>query len=91
MKQEFKQSILNALANPNLTGALGRFSVAYRVSRAKAYEGIDFEAVRARSPASSRTPPRTLTNSPKPLPETPKLAAPRYSAPTVPKPSRTTF
>jgi iron-sulfur cluster protein len=46
MKQEFKQSILDALANPNLSGALGRFSVAYRTSRAKAYEGIDFEAVR---------------------------------------------
>ena len=37
---------IDALANPNLTGALGRFSEAYRVSRAKAYEGIDFEAVR---------------------------------------------
>jgi iron-sulfur cluster protein len=46
MNKEFKESILNALANPNLGGALGRFSEAYRVSRAKAYEGIDFEAVR---------------------------------------------
>ncbi len=46
MKKEFRQSILDALANPNLSGALGRFSDAYRVSRAKAYEGIDFEAVR---------------------------------------------
>ena len=46
VKKEFKQSILDALANPNLSGALGRFSDAYRVSRAKAYEGIDFEAVR---------------------------------------------
>ena len=46
MNKEFKQSILDALANPNLSGALGRFSEAYRVSRAKAYEGIDFEAVR---------------------------------------------
>jgi iron-sulfur cluster protein len=46
VKQEFKQSILDALANPNLSGALGRFSVAYRTSRAKAYEGVDFEAVR---------------------------------------------
>jgi iron-sulfur cluster protein len=46
MKQEFKQSILDALANPNLAGALGRFSEAYRVSRAKAYEGIDFETLR---------------------------------------------
>jgi iron-sulfur cluster protein len=47
MSEEFKQSILDALANPNLSGALGRFSEAYRVSRAKAYEGIDFEAVRS--------------------------------------------
>ncbi len=46
MNKEFKQSILDALANPNLSGALGRFSEAYRGSRAKAYEGIDFEAVR---------------------------------------------
>jgi iron-sulfur cluster protein len=46
VKQEFKQSILDALANPNLSGALGNFSVAYRAGRAKAYEGIDFEALR---------------------------------------------
>jgi iron-sulfur cluster protein len=48
MRQEFKDSIQKALNNPNLTGALGRFSEAYRISRAKAYEGIDFEAVRTR-------------------------------------------
>ena len=48
MTTEFKASIETALHNPNLTGALGRFSEAYRVSRAKAYEGIDFEAVRDR-------------------------------------------
>jgi hypothetical protein len=42
MRKEFRQSIATALNNPNLTGALGRFSEAYRVSRAKAYEGIDF-------------------------------------------------
>ena len=46
MNKEFKQSIIDALANPNLTGALGNFSVAYRAGRAKAYEGIDFEALR---------------------------------------------
>ena len=34
--------------NANLTGALGRFSEAYRVSRAKAYEDIDFEELRGR-------------------------------------------
>ncbi len=46
MTTQFKDSIETALHNPNLTGALGRFSEAYRISRAKAYEGIDFEAVR---------------------------------------------
>jgi iron-sulfur cluster protein len=46
MRKEFRDSIHTALHNPNLTGALGRFSEAYRVSREKAYEGIDFEAVR---------------------------------------------
>ena len=46
MKQNFKQSVIEALENPKLTGALGNFSVSYRASRAKAYEGIDFEALR---------------------------------------------
>ncbi|HLO67828.1 MAG TPA: LUD domain-containing protein [Holophaga sp.] len=46
MTVDFKDSIQEALANPNLRGALGRFSEAYRVSRAKAYEGLDFEAIR---------------------------------------------
>ncbi len=46
MKQAFKQSILDALEDPNLSGALGNFSVAYRASRAKAYEGVNFERLR---------------------------------------------
>jgi len=46
MRKEFRDSINTALHNPNLTGALGRFSEAYRTSREKAYEGVDFEAVR---------------------------------------------
>jgi L-lactate dehydrogenase complex protein LldF len=46
MRAEFRESIARALANPNLGGALGRFSEAYRQSRAKAYEGYDFEALR---------------------------------------------
>ena len=46
MTTGFKDSIANALRNRNLTGALGKFSEAYRISRAKAYEGIDFEALR---------------------------------------------
>jgi iron-sulfur cluster protein len=59
MTTQFKDSIDTALNNANLTGALGRFSEAYRISRAKAYEGIDFEAVReqiveAKCSASSR-------------------------------------
>jgi iron-sulfur cluster protein len=47
MKSAFRESVNVALNNANLTGALGRFSEAYRIGRAKAYEGIDFEAVRA--------------------------------------------
>jgi len=48
MSTAFKESIHSAVNNANLTGALGRFSEAYRISRAKAYEGIDFEEVRGR-------------------------------------------
>jgi L-lactate dehydrogenase complex protein LldF len=48
MGTEFKESIHNAVNNANLTGALGKFSEAYKVNRAKAYEGIDFEELRGR-------------------------------------------
>ena len=48
MEQEFKQSIDQALHNANLTGALGKFSEAWRVNRAKIYESIDFEELRGR-------------------------------------------
>ncbi|MBJ6752112.1 L-lactate dehydrogenase (quinone) large subunit LdhH [Geomonas anaerohicana] len=48
MKQEFKASINRALNDANLTGALGKFSEAYKVNRTKAYEGIDFEDLRGR-------------------------------------------
>ncbi len=48
METSFKDSIQKALNNPNLTGALGKFSEAYKVNRAKAYEGIDFEVLRQR-------------------------------------------
>lgn len=48
MSSPFKESIDQAVHNSNLTGALGRFSEAYRIGRAKAYEGVDFEAVRTR-------------------------------------------
>ena len=48
MSATFKESIHKAVNNANLTGALGRFSEAYRISRAKAYDGIDFEEVRGR-------------------------------------------
>jgi L-lactate dehydrogenase complex protein LldF len=46
MTRQFKQDVNNALENANLGGALGRFSEAYVTSRARAYEGIDFEALR---------------------------------------------
>jgi iron-sulfur cluster protein len=48
MSTAFKESIHAAVHNANLTGALGRFSEAYRAGRAKAYEGIDFEELRTR-------------------------------------------
>ena len=48
MEQEFKHSIDQALHNANLTGALGKFSEAWRVNRAKIYESIDFEELRGR-------------------------------------------
>ncbi|MCX8030411.1 MAG: LUD domain-containing protein [Thermodesulfovibrionales bacterium] len=46
--KEFKYSIDEALKNANITGALSRFSEAYVVSRAKAFEGIDFEELRSK-------------------------------------------
>jgi iron-sulfur cluster protein len=48
MGTEFKESVHKAVNNANLTGALGKFSEAYKVNRAKAYEGIDFEELRGR-------------------------------------------
>ncbi|KKM11163.1 (Fe-S)-binding protein [Clostridiales bacterium PH28_bin88] len=44
--QEFRQQIAKALHNPNLEAALGSFADSYTLARAKAYEGIDFEALR---------------------------------------------
>ncbi len=46
MSSNFKESVNKAVNNTILTGALGRFSEAYKVNRAKSYEGIDFEALR---------------------------------------------
>lgn len=46
-KDTFRASIRKAIGNANLTGALAAFSEAYKVNRARAYEGIDFEALRS--------------------------------------------
>lgn len=48
MGNDFKESITRAVNNSSLTGALGKFSEAYKINRAKAYEGIDFEELRGR-------------------------------------------
>jgi iron-sulfur cluster protein len=48
VKPEFRESIQQALSNQTLAGALGKFSESYKASRARAYEGLDFEALRAR-------------------------------------------
>ena len=52
MNPGFKESIAEAIASPTLGGALTRFYEAYRVNRAKAYEGYDFEALRDRIAAA---------------------------------------
>ena len=43
---DLKDRISGALQDGTMGGALGRFNDAYLISRAKAYEGIDFEALR---------------------------------------------
>ena len=92
MRKEFRESINTALHNPNLTGALGRFSEAYRISRAKAYEGIDFEAVRTPDRRAQRLRRRRIwTNWPSASHRTPRRAAPRSSAPTIPPRCASTF
>ncbi len=48
MAGELRQQVRQALAHPHLPAALTRFSEEYRASRARAYEGIDFEALRSR-------------------------------------------
>ena len=46
MTTQLREKAGKAMADVTLTGALGNFSEAYMISRAKAYEGIDFEALR---------------------------------------------
>lgn len=48
MAGDLRQQVRQALAHPHLPAALTRFSEDYRLSRARAYEGIDFEALRSR-------------------------------------------
>lgn len=47
-----KEDIKKALENANLSGALTRFSEAYAVSRARAYEGLNFEEIREKIASS---------------------------------------
>ncbi len=49
---DIQAAIDKAVDNSNLTGALGRFSEAYAISRVKAYEGVDFEGIRSRIKAA---------------------------------------
>ncbi len=46
MKGNYKSSVESAIANPKLSKALHLFGDAYLGARAKAYEGLDFEAMR---------------------------------------------
>ena len=45
---DLRQRLAHALADGKLAGSLGRFGEAYLAARARAYEGIDFEALRDR-------------------------------------------
>ena len=47
MEKEFRNSIGTALDDAKLSAALGKFSVDYKVNRAKIYEDTDFEALRS--------------------------------------------
>ena len=91
MRKEFRNSINTALHNPNLTGALGRFSEAYRISREKAYEGIDFEAVRTQIAERKGYAHRIWTNWRSGSRSKLKLVAPRFFAPTIRPRSATTY
>ena len=44
--KSYKEQLKEALANRFLRTTLGNFGTAYRESRAKAFEGIDFEELR---------------------------------------------
>jgi iron-sulfur cluster protein len=46
MTRDIRRDVKRALDHPHLADALGRFSESYVISRAEAYEGIDFEALR---------------------------------------------
>lgn len=48
MPADLRDQVRRALEHPNLSTALTRFSEDYRASRDRAYQGIDFEALRAR-------------------------------------------
>ena len=52
MEQDFRDEISRAVNDPTLSGALGRFYEAYKGSRARAYQGYDFEALRERIAAA---------------------------------------
>jgi len=83
METKFRESIDKAVHNPNLTGALGRFSEAYRISRAKAYEGTTSKRCAHKLPNENPTRPRISMNLPTSSPETPKRVGPKYFVPTI--------
>ena len=47
MEKQFRDSIGTALDDAKLSAALGKFSVDYKINRAKIYEDTDFEALRS--------------------------------------------
>jgi len=76
MNRKMQTAIDQAIGNPVLGNALTRFREAYVVSRAKAYEGIDFTALKEQIAAARTTSPK----SPKRSRRRRKHAGPRSSS-----------
>ena len=83
MQTPFQTSIRQALHDPNLSGALGRFSEAYRINRAKAYDGIDFEALRERISGCKAAAAAHLDEMANRFAEKAEARAPKFSARTA--------
>ena len=90
ISRKFRRKINKALHSTTLTGALGRFSEAYRISRAQAYEGIDFEALRGKIAEIKSSAASHFDELAEQFKERPRPKGPRCFGPAAPRRSRNT-